>query len=208
MTSLPKRVGAATQAILAVGDGRGFVVEGPGPFGPVIITAAHCLPKLPPAHLMSYTIERTYANLIGLLGEKPSVWAECLFADPVSDLAVLGQPDNQELCDQADAYDALVEKAATLSVAEVPKDSRVWLFSLDGKWFPCKVRDSRHAWGSVVISTPSGNIVGGMSGSPIVRSDGAAISVVSIGSSHGQHVNPRLASDLPGWLMSTAGRQR
>ena len=63
------------------------------------------------------------------------MWVECLFVDPVSDLAVLGTPDNQKLSDQADAYDAQMEKAVALSVAEVPKDGRAWLFPLDGRWF-------------------------------------------------------------------------
>jgi hypothetical protein len=28
------------------------------------------------------------------------VWAECLFVDPIADLAVLGAPDSQELHDK------------------------------------------------------------------------------------------------------------
>jgi hypothetical protein len=52
--------------------------------------------------------------------EQPSVWCECLFADPVADVAVLGAPDNQELSDQADAYEALVAAATPVAVAEPP----------------------------------------------------------------------------------------
>ena len=82
------------RAIVGVGKpgegGRGFVVELES--GMVVITAAHCLPSLPPPHPFSHTEERTYANFIGPLGTEPTVWAECLFVDPVADIAVLAHP--------------------------------------------------------------------------------------------------------------------
>src|SRR6266446_3234706 len=40
----------------------------------------------------SHTEERTYQRLLGELSGEPTVWAECLFADPISDVAVLGPP--------------------------------------------------------------------------------------------------------------------
>jgi hypothetical protein len=33
-------------------------------------------------------------DLLGPLGGKPTVWVECLFADHIFDLAVLGPPDD------------------------------------------------------------------------------------------------------------------
>ena len=91
------------RSVITVGPngGRGFVVEGwPDRY---VITAAHCLPALPPAHAMSYVSERTYGELLGPLGEKPTIMAECAFADPVSDIAVLSEPDGQ-VWDEAEAY--------------------------------------------------------------------------------------------------------
>jgi len=39
---------------------------------------------------------RTYENLLGTLdAEKPEVRAECVFADPVPDIAALFHPDYQ-----------------------------------------------------------------------------------------------------------------
>ena len=87
-------------SIITVGDGRGFVVmtRQTRLIGhrdkwysfkrdqPLIVTAAHCLPHFPPCHGFSYTEERIYADLIGPLGETPSVFAECLFADPIATL--------------------------------------------------------------------------------------------------------------------------
>jgi hypothetical protein len=54
---------------------------------------------------------RTFARLIDPLDEEPTAWAECLFVDSVSDLAVLGSSDGQELYEEAEAHEALVEAA-------------------------------------------------------------------------------------------------
>ena len=114
----------ALGAVITVGSGRGFVVEGRGQR--YVVTAAHCLPerpdgqRLPPPHGFSYTHERTYAKLLAPLGERPSVWCECLFVDPVADIAVLGSPDDQALSDEAEAYEALVEATTPLAIAEPP----------------------------------------------------------------------------------------
>jgi hypothetical protein len=105
-----------TRSLVRVGDGRGFVVEVDRQR--LVITAGHCLPKLPPPHA-SYTDELTYAKLLGTLGAKPRVWCECLFVDPVSDLAVLSTPDGQELYDEATAYDALVDAALPLAIGNL-----------------------------------------------------------------------------------------
>src|SRR6516162_9140712 len=75
-------------AILKVGDGRGFVValhHHVNGEERVIITAAHCLPKVPPPHPARYLQECTYGRLLGPLGGKRTVWAECLFADVMAD---------------------------------------------------------------------------------------------------------------------------
>src|SRR4026208_1891700 len=105
-----ERMELAKRAVITVGDGRGFVVEGSR--GKLcVITAAHCLPELPPAHAASRTGERTYANLLGRIGESPAVYAECLFVDPVADIAVLGEPDAQELDKQYEAYCDLMRLA-------------------------------------------------------------------------------------------------
>jgi len=112
-----------TRAVLQVGDGlgRGFVVERRNYLGAVeriIITAAHCPPRLPPPHehLLAlppphpgrYDEEALYLRILGPLGtQSASVPACCLFVDPIADIAVLGQPDNQNLPDKADAYDRL-----------------------------------------------------------------------------------------------------
>src|SRR5438876_7822759 len=93
-------------AMVAVGEGRGFLIAHPEPHqSPLVITAAHCLTatlsgsQLPPPHRWAYTLERTYPNLVGPLGARPTIFAECLFVDPVADLAVLCGPDSDTFGD-------------------------------------------------------------------------------------------------------------
>ena len=69
------------------------------------------------------------------------VWAKCLFADPVADIAVLGAPDDQELNSEAAAFEALLEGARPLAVANAPAQGRdapgegkARVLSLDGHW--------------------------------------------------------------------------
>jgi hypothetical protein len=150
----------AKRAVITVGGGRGFVVEGSRDRF-CVITAAHCLPHLPPPDPASHLEERTYPNLLGHIGESPSVWAECLFADPVADIAVLGEPDAQYLYDQNQAYSDLMPETP-LSIADMRQDyppimihtfdgemveakhhrqsltTEAWLLSLNGKWFACE----------------------------------------------------------------------
>lgn len=104
-----------TNSVLQVGHGRGFVVEcrhaiQPGVVNQLVITAAHCLtvpldhrytstpepPSLPAAHPGRHDAEATYAKLLGPLGGAGTVGAECLFVDPISDIAVLGAPDSPD----------------------------------------------------------------------------------------------------------------
>jgi hypothetical protein len=125
----------ATASVLQVGDGRGFLVEVANQYfdypEKLIMTAAHCLPEMPPCHTGMYLHEKTYSNLVGPLGEKPSLTVECLFADPISDLAVLGGPDDQELYKQCEAYEEFVESLTPFVVADAEKEGEAWLLSLD-----------------------------------------------------------------------------
>jgi hypothetical protein len=220
--------------IIRVGDGRGFIVQGGGEHR-YVITAAHCLPFFPPCHGFSYLEERTYKALLGTLGAEPSVWAECLFADPIADIAVLGEPDSQVLWDEAAAYTALVEAVDPLSIAEpawqegdikiipaipgmeLPErrfvsfyEAPAWLFSLDGRGCRCQV-SYRGSGQCLSIDKATDGIRGGMSGSPIVIDNGAAVGVVCLGGGGPGEAhtaggpNPRLTQNLPGWLLHELG---
>jgi hypothetical protein len=209
---------ALTRAVVKVGKtGRGFVV-GIDRWERVVITAAHCLPFLPPCHPFPDLNTRSYHDLLGPLGPKPpKVWAECLFADPIADIAVLGTPDNQELSDKAEAYEALVMGATPLLVADAPKQGRArerlphggksiehrtlgqgpaLLLSLDGNWIECTVK----RWGTWLDIEPDRIVVGGMSGSPIVSVGGRAIGLVSTNRQSPilmESLPPRLLREIP-----------
>jgi hypothetical protein len=119
-------------SVVRVGDGRGFVVVAAANYDTCyVITAAHCLPQLPPPHLMSYLEERTYLKLIGPLGQEPQIAAECLFADPVADLAVLGEPDNQELSEEQERYGAFTTALPPFDIAAPPPRNRL---RMEGLW--------------------------------------------------------------------------
>jgi hypothetical protein len=201
----------ATRGIVRVGDGRGFIVE--GAYERLIVTAAQCLPFLPPCGSISHVHERTYQSLIGQLSGECTIWGECLFVDPVGDIAVLGSPDSQEFDAQSDdyeAYEAMVRDTTPLTISEAPSKGNAWVLSLNGRWFECSVK--RFAQGSLWISGANEGIAPGMSGSPILLEDGSAIGIVCAGRvSRGMSAedvpvseggpNPGLTRNLPGWLL-------
>lgn len=216
MTKLPNPC-----CVVKVGGGRGFLIEHriripacrvnktsyPSHVvkEKLIVTAAHCLPQLPPAHALSYTEDRTYMNLLGRLdGAKNKVSSECLFVDPVADIAVLGAPDNQVFYDEVEGYDALVDDAPTLSIG-IARSGKGWLLALDRpEWIPTQLNVRG-------ISLAIGPTEPGMSGSPILNSRGQAVGVVVIGSetvSEGRRIvnenawgQPILIRNLPAWLV-------
>jgi len=211
---IPKRKrfdSTVTKAVVKVGDGRGFIIghrvelrdfRGKRVFlnRRLVVTAAHCLPLFPPCFAASYLHERTYKNLLGALdAHKPNVWAECLFVDPVADVAVLGSPDGQELYEQSEAYEGLTDEAPALRIGKAFREGPAWVLSLDGRWRPCIVM---HRGGRLMFKNPSVLIKGGMSGSPILDDNAAAIGVVCLGTDRDvSGPNPRLEHDLPGWVL-------
>jgi hypothetical protein len=202
--------------VLKVGEGRGFVVEyRVKPRYPaevrrqahqqhmkllrgfathrVVVTAAHCLPKLPPAHAAALWQERTYGQLLGRLDcSKTEVCAECLFVDPVADIAVLGCPDGQELYKEAEAYEALTDNAPALPIRKV-RNGKGWLLSLAGQW----IRTTLEISGIEGRGLSIGPTKDGMSGSPILNDAGRAVGVVAVANGS----EPILMRNLPGWLL-------
>lgn len=198
----------AFQAVVAVGDdgGRGFVTES-REGERYVVTAAHCLPKRPDPHL--WADESRIWQVLAPLGKKPSITAECRFVDPVSDLAVLGPPDNEELTGVCN--DFLGAFAALPLGTLAPKFDaglKGWLLGLNGKPFRCRVR--YHNDRGLFIDNAADPIRGGMSGSPILAGNGAVIGIVSIatmkakdGVEDGNEGGPNARPDanLPAWLL-------
>ncbi len=184
--------------VITVGQGCGFVVEGAGQR--LVITAAHCLPFLPPAQ-PSFALEpRRYGPLLARRGDAPRVCAVCRFVDPIADIAVLGSPD----APHADDFEALTATATALPIGDrVRHPVNFWaparLLSLDGRWFSCTIR---HFGGPLWITHAAERVLDGMSGSPIVAEAGTAIGVVCTTTSpRDGGPNARLSDNLPGWLL-------
>ncbi len=191
------RFETAQQAVIAVGGGRGFVVE--ARYSRAVITAAHCLPNLPPAFPAPNLDEITYRELLGPLGGDLSVWAECLFVDPIGDIAVLQGPDNQECHEEAGQYEDLTENLSKCVPVGPPESkSRGWLLSLENTLLPCKIETVGH---TISVSEVEGGIASGMSGSPILDQRGRAVGIVSTN----RDMNPCLAEMLPAWLLRRIG---
>jgi hypothetical protein len=91
------------------------------------------------------------------------------FRRPDGDLAVLTTPDNQELFEQAEAYDALVDATTPLRIGQ-----RACMLGRDASRL---ISGKPEVWGdgSLWVIATDGYVQGGMSGSPIVTSEGAVI---------------------------------
>src|SRR4051794_1344972 len=99
----PVALRKAKRAVVKVGNGRGFVVGTPR--ARFIITAAHCVPRkrYPHPNLANSVHELTLPWMIGPLGSKRAnlpIWSELCHLSLIDDIAVLGAPDNQTLCDE------------------------------------------------------------------------------------------------------------
>jgi hypothetical protein len=190
-----------TPSVLRVGNGRGFVIE--GRTDRLIITAAHCLPFFPPCMSFSDLSERTYRKLVAPIDAEPTIWAECLFVDPISDVAILGPPDDQELSKHWEHYNSMLEPLGAVVIADAPAETTGWLLSLDKRWGRCIVRQNG---GPLWFSDAAEGIHGGMSGSPVMLDNGKAVGIVCTGGGTGGldtegGPNPRLMHNLPGWCL-------
>jgi hypothetical protein len=191
-------------AIITVGDGRGFVVNAGR--DRCIITAAHCLPSLPLAHLMSQTEERTYTNLVSAIGDNKKITVECLFADPVGDIAILGEPDGESLYDECDRYREFAEAISPIKIRKSRKANsgeKVWVLDLAGKLLPATVTEvlpRKFLLSGVTFD-------GGMSGSPVLSDDGFAVGLAAISEDDERNTDQQsihLPIHLPGWFFTKA----
>ena len=197
----PSTQHTAKQAVVNAGEGRGFIIEisERSVRKQVVVTAAHCLPGLPPAHSCAYNSEKTYMNFLGPLGEaSPSISAECLFVDPIADIALLGEPDEPAL---GEAFEEFLGNLETLRIVDLlTTPETAWLLSLEGHWLRCLVDVMDQVlW----ISDGYEGSKGGMSGSPIILDDGRVLGVLS-NSLEGEGSGPvgpqpRLPHCLPLW---------
>jgi len=113
------------------------------------------------------TEERTYPKLLASLDSaKTDIWAECLFLDPIADIAALGPPDEQALFDESIEYSQLTEDVHALRISDA-RSGQGWILSLDGRWV--RTRLELVSCGGELLVDPTEP---GMSGSPILNDAG------------------------------------
>lgn len=191
---------ALKKGVIRVGDGRGFLVAG---FNEVlVITAAHCLAEMPGRSLSNMAGGAYSPVWIGPLQGGLEVKADCIFADPFADIAVLRCPDEQQFSSDADAYEHLIAGASTLtidctlarsSLGEIQRDGMI--LSIDGTWQPCKVVCSEG--GPLQLEQMKAELHAEMAGSPIISMTGAVLGVLSFGGPSSLSLHAHLALDLP-----------
>jgi S1-C subfamily serine protease len=195
-----KMVDAATVSLPDKG-GQGVLVS-----GGFVLTAAHCV---------EWSTEGDMALDDHLATVKPtkgrSFRAAIYAVEPVADIAVLGQPDNQTFFDDANAFDAFCEATRPVPVCiddfVVGTSVRVFVRTHHKKWIAAKV--ARHGFPDVpplatIYIEAEADIKGGTSGGPVVDEVGRLVGLVSVAggtqgcSRDGMMPRPHLA--LPRWL--------
>ncbi|MBV9826338.1 MAG: trypsin-like peptidase domain-containing protein [Alphaproteobacteria bacterium] len=180
-----------SESLYRIGGGLGFAL------GPerarVLVTAAHCLPR---EHVAAGAIADARPRYDGLVASLAApherAAAACVFADWVGDIAALQIAEHASLA-----------PASAFQLGRAGPEGRalpVWLPSLNGAWFRCDVRVTGPLlW----LTNAACDLVGGMSGAPIVAADGSAIGILCAcdASKRGGGPNPSLWGNLPAWLL-------
>jgi hypothetical protein len=194
-----------TSALLTVGTGRGFLVES-NRDNPLVVTAANCLPFLPPPEITFEPDERNYPALVGHPGHERRISAWSHFIDLIANVAVLGRPCGDEYSVDWYGFDELTNGATPMTIGDPPEnDGLAWIPSLDGRWFRCIVYNMVR---QLYVYERVEDFVAEMAGLPIVADDGSGIGVVS----NTRHpadedvlaLQPRLTEALPRWLLRSS----
>ncbi len=180
-------------------DGKAIVV------GEKILTACHCI------SLRFWKDSSSGSNYEPSLGTNPPVklttmtgrsfYANIEFADPVSDLAILGCPDRASFPAEAKAYeDCAPQSQIEVYLDEFIPDSQAHVRNRDGDWVEGAIY---RVFPNRVSLDAVDRIYPGASGGPIVL-DGKLLAVVSNACEKRQDgvfngVHPLLSDALPRW---------
>jgi len=104
--------------------------------------------------------------------------------EPLSDIAVLGEIDNQEYPDDADRFEAFRDGTEPIEICETAfkraEGHEVYMLDLEMNWVTGKVTrwSPYEHFGQIYIETEAA-IRGGCSGGPVVNSAGQVVGVIS-----------------------------
>jgi len=186
--------------------GTGFAVS-----DYVIVTAAHCLSRIPTAPGGDdWTVEAAIASKSD--PTKKSL-AFVRFVDPCSDVAILSNCGSDGELDHSrdiEAFEALLASLTKLGIAGTPcgRSCRCYIPTIDGVWKSATVQSFPGSIAPRWTIELKGGVPGGTSGSPVVDEWGRAIGVVSAsgGANADEYVElAMLATVLPGWLLGLHG---
>jgi hypothetical protein len=172
--------------------------------------------------------------MLGAMGERPTISAQCIFVDPIANIAILSSPGDAEYRDEVDheRYEALTNSVAALKIADIAPSARkveddryeapVWVPSRTGEFIPCTVSYMAHVIGHRAILDPMsiwGNETPREDGLPsqdrlwsqLPDLCGAPILTAdgsAVGVLIGGNENPRLTHNLPAWFLNESSPSR
>lgn len=192
------------------GSGMGFMCQ----VGPQlsIITAAHCLQRMPDPTRTHY--DPVFVAVQPFDGPQRQATALVRFVDPYTDIAILGNANWQcNLYDHSlqaeESYEMLtVENEALLvdTQPKVSKECRVHICTCDQKWVSgiAHIADSCHPFAYLKMTS---RIPPGTSGAPVFDDNGKVLGVLSLTFDGGYRMAV-IAYALPVWAVKHIGMVR
>lgn len=180
--------------------GRGVIVP-----GGYVITATHCLGRWQGDG--SLALGEPLLEHVKFTGLSQTVTLAGIFADPFSDLAVLGVPDNQQFPSEAALAEETFADHTSIPISMLKmnegEEVEIGIRDHDGDWVQGTAVKFGRTHGDVWAEA-AGPILFGASGGPIITRKGELLAVVSSFSteqpSNGRQ--PHIQQSLPPWLLS------
>lgn len=193
------RVEEATVTLPRYG-GRGVLVA-----GGFILTAAHCINHYNSGGMVlgDWCLEGFKA------ADGTRHISQVCAVEAATDIAVLGGPDDQAFCDEAEAFEAFASGRRPVRLFRGPapawhKPFPVWVYGKGNKWFPATAtrygrRSEEHVPFLCLETERRRAIRSGDSGSPVIDREGLLVGIVSNGNVVGSMPFPPQA--LPAWIV-------
>jgi hypothetical protein len=196
-----ERVERATVRLVERG-GQGVLV--PGEF---ILTATHCIAWSGTGGMALGDEYPTDIETASGVKFRAGVYS----CDPVADIAVLGELDDQQCPDDAEAFEQWREQVEPVALSDhqfkAGQSCPVFIYTHKHEWIAGKVTRYGRFVGSGVALFAEG-IESGTSGSPVVTADGLLLGIVSNASSDRAGASgsmPVAYMSLPHWVLARTG---